>query len=98
MKNKVFFGILFVASLTVVGLTACSDDEPKDAVKEIRMLVSAETGIMYNLFDDKREHPIECMLVMSEDNPDMKMVHRYHHTMQLVFGWKMFLIKATQIG
>lgn len=70
MKTKSFFGMLFVAFLTVTGLTACSDDdEPKDAVKEIRMQISPETGVMYDLFDDKREHPIECMLVMSEDNP-----------------------------
>lgn len=70
MKTKSFFGMLFVAFLTVTGLTACSDDDgPKDAVKEIRMQISPETGVMYDLFDDKREHPIECMLVMSEDNP-----------------------------
>ena len=70
MKTKSFFGMLLVAFLTVTGLTACSDDdEPKDAVKEIRMQISPETGVMYDLFDDKREHPIECMLVMSEDNP-----------------------------
>lgn len=70
MNTKSFFGMLFVAFLTVTGLTACSDDDkPKDAVKEIRMQVSSETGVMYDLFDDKREHPIECMLIMSEDNP-----------------------------
>lgn len=70
MKTKSFFGVLFMAFFTVAGLTACSDDdEPKDSVKEIRMQVSAETGVMYDLFDDKGEHPIECMLVMSEDNP-----------------------------
>lgn len=70
MNTKSFFGMLFVAFLTVTGLTACSDDDkPKDAVKEIRMQISSETGVMYDLFDDKREHPIECMLIMSEDNP-----------------------------
>ncbi|MBO5157329.1 MAG: DUF4377 domain-containing protein [Prevotella sp.] len=70
MNTKSFFGMLLVAFLTVTGLTACSDDdEPKDAVKEIRMQISPETGVMYDLFDDKGEHPIECMLVMSEDNP-----------------------------
>lgn len=69
MNTKVFFGMLFAAFLTMTGLTACSDDEPKDSVKEIRMSVSPETGIMYDLFDYKREYPIECMLVMSEDNP-----------------------------
>lgn len=59
-----------MAMFAVVGLTACSnDDEPKDSVKEIRMQVSAETGVMYAWGDDKKENPIECMLVMSEDNP-----------------------------
>lgn len=62
--------MLLMAFLAVAGLTACSDDDvPKDSVKEIRMQVSSETGIMYDLFDDKLEHPIECMLVESEDFP-----------------------------
>ena len=51
-----------MAFLSVVGLTACSGDEPKDSVKEIRMQVSAETGVMYAWGDDKKENPIECML------------------------------------
>ena len=41
MKTKVFLRMLFMVFLSVVGLTACSDDEPKDSVKEIRMQVSA---------------------------------------------------------
>lgn len=65
--NRLLIPFLFIASLFT---TACSDDEPKDTVKEIAMSVSPETGIMYGLFDDKREHPIECMLVMTEDEPD----------------------------
>ena len=69
MNAKDFFGILLMAMFAVVGLTACSDDEPKDSVKEIRMQVSAETGVMYAWGDDKKENPIECMLVMLEDNP-----------------------------
>ncbi|MCD8236852.1 MAG: DUF4377 domain-containing protein [Prevotellaceae bacterium] len=70
MEKKDFLGILLMVFLTMTaGLTSCSDDEPKDMVKEIRMSISSETGIMYDLFDDQREHPIECMLVMSEDNP-----------------------------
>ena len=69
MNAKDFFGILLMAMFAVVGLTACSNDEPKDSVKEIRMQVSAETGVMYAWGDDKKENPIECMLVMSEDNP-----------------------------
>lgn len=71
MKTKVFLGMLFMAFLSVVGLTACSDDELKDVVKEIRMLVSAETGVTYAWGDDKQESPIECMLVkMNGDSED----------------------------
>lgn len=78
MKNRNFLGMLLLAFLAMVGLTACSDDEPNDSVKEIRMQVSSETGIMYDLFDDKLEHPIECMLVESEDFPG--------ETLQLAFN------------
>lgn len=71
--------MLLMAFLAVAGLTACSnDDEPKDSVKEIRMQVSSETGIMYAWPDDKMEHPIECMLVESEDFPGK--------TLQLAFN------------
>ena len=59
-----------MAFLSVVGLTACSDDEPKDSVKEIRMQVSAETGVMYAWGDDKKENPIECMLVKTEGDSE----------------------------
>ncbi|MDO4160990.1 MAG: DUF4377 domain-containing protein [Prevotellaceae bacterium] len=63
--KKLIIPFLFITALCV---SSCSDDELKDSVKEIRMSVSSETGVMYGLFDDKREHPIECMLVMSEDD------------------------------
>ncbi len=70
MKNINFFTILLMAFFAAVGLTACSsDDEPKDTVNEIRMQVADETGVMYDLFDDEMENPIECMLVQSEDFP-----------------------------
>ena len=64
--NKFIISFLFI---TVFLVSACSDDEPKDVVKEIKMSILPETGVMYDLFDDKGEYPIECMLVMSEDNP-----------------------------
>lgn len=70
--------MLLLVFLAMAGLTACSDDKPKDSVKEIRIQVSSETGIMYDLFDDKLEHPIECMLVESEDFPG--------ETLQLAFN------------
>lgn len=70
MKNINFFTILLMTFFVAVGLTACSSDaEPKDTVNEIRMQVADETGVMYDLFDDKMENPIECMLVQSEDFP-----------------------------
>ena len=56
--------------ITVFLLSACSDDEPQDSVKEIRMLVSAETGVMYAWGDDKKENPIECMLVKTEGDSE----------------------------
>ena len=83
MKTKVFLRMLFMAFLPVVGLTACSDDEPKDSVKEIRMLVSAETGVMYAWGDDKKENPIECMLVKTEGDSEDKA----DNSRQSTCGW-----------
>lgn len=64
--NKSLIFLLFVAGLFV---TACSDSEPKDNVKEISMSVSSETGINYNIFGADGDFSIECMLVMTEANP-----------------------------
>lgn len=61
--------LIIISIVTCFIMSACSDDEPKDTVREIRMEVSSETGVMYDLFDDKQEHPIECMMVMTEDHP-----------------------------
>lgn len=56
---------IFIVSLAV---SSCGfPEEPRDTVREINMTVSAETGITYHLFDDNREHPIECMLVKYGD-------------------------------
>ena len=61
---------LAFAMLAAFSLTSCSsDDDYKDIVKEINMSVSAEPGVMYDLFDSMGEHPIECMRVMTEDEP-----------------------------
>ena len=56
--------------LAAFSLASCSsDDDNKDITKEIIMNVSAEPGVMYDLFDSMGEHPIECMQVMTEDEP-----------------------------
>lgn len=58
------------AILAAFSLASCSsDDDDKDITKEIIMNVSAEPGVMYDLFDSMGEHPIECMRVMTEDEP-----------------------------
>ena len=59
----IFITCLFIASCH-------NDDEPKDKIEEIKIEVSAETGITYHWGDDKQEHPIECMLVKLPDDPD----------------------------
>lgn len=64
--HKLSIPFLFILCLFV---TSCNNDEPGDKTKDIIMSVSEETGIMYAIFDDKREHPIECLRVMDEDFP-----------------------------
>ena len=62
---------IFVMCAAMLSLASCSsdDDSEKDITKEINMSVSAEPGVMYDLFDSMGEHPIECMRVMTEDEP-----------------------------
>ena len=61
--NKLIIPFFLITAFLAVG---CSDDEPKDVVNEIKMSVSAETGTYIPWGSDT---PVECMLVMSEDNP-----------------------------
>ena len=71
MQNRNFLRMLLMSFFAVAGLTACSDDDaPKDSVKEIRMLVSAETGVTYAWGDDMKENPIECLLVKTEGDSE----------------------------
>ena len=71
MKHRNFLRMLLMSFFAVAGLTACSDDDaPKDSVKEIRMLVSAETGVTYAWGDDMKENPIECLLVKTEGDSE----------------------------
>ena len=62
--NKLIIPFLLVCTCLVSG--CIKDDEPKDVTQEICMSVSSETGVMYPPF---YEEGVECMLVMSEDNP-----------------------------
>ena len=69
MKTMKIWRLAF-AMLAAISLASCSsDDDDKDITKEIIMNVSAEPGVMYDLFDSMGEHPIECMQVMTEDEP-----------------------------
>ena len=69
MKTMKIWRLAF-AMLAAFSLTSCSsDDDDKDIVKEINMSVSAEPGVMYDLFDGMGCSPIECMRVMTEDEP-----------------------------
>ena len=69
MKTMKLWRIAFMM-LAAFSLASCSsDDDDKDITKEIIMNVSAEPGVMYDLFDSMGEHPIECMQVMTEDEP-----------------------------
>ena len=69
MKTMKIWRLAF-AMLAAFSLTSCSsDDDDKDITKEIIMNVSAEPGVMYDLFDSMGEHPFECMRVMTEDEP-----------------------------
>lgn len=59
--KKFVFSLFSIVAFFVSG---CSNDEPKDSVKEIAMSVSAQTVIMHSLSNYR-----VCMLVMSEDDP-----------------------------
>lgn len=62
--NKLITTFLLICTCLVSG---CIDDgNPKDVTEEICMSVSSETGVMYPPF---YEEGVECMLIMSEDNP-----------------------------
>lgn len=58
------FGLICLLSVSL--FTACFDlenDEKQDKVEKVTIYVSAETGTYYDLFDDKRERPMEGMKI-----------------------------------
>ncbi len=63
--KRLIVPFLFICTCLVSG---CIDDNSKDVTEEIYMFVSSETGVMYPPFF---EGGVECMLVMSEDNPNV---------------------------
>lgn len=65
--KKLLYPLFAAVTLLLAG--CLGDDEPKDIVNTIRLSISEETGITYDLFDSYQEHPIECMRVMSQDWP-----------------------------
>ena len=70
MKTKKIWRNILVMTAAMLSLASCSsDDDNKDITKEMNMSVSAEPGVMYDPFDSMGEHPIECMQVMTEDEP-----------------------------
>ena len=62
--------ISFVSLVCLIA-AACTQEGPKDKIREIYVEVSSETGVTYHWGDDRCEHPIECMLVKLPDNPDV---------------------------
>ena len=69
MNTLKIWRIAFVMFAAFSLASCCSDNDNEDISKDIIMNVSAEPGVMYDLFDSMREHPIECMRVMTEDEP-----------------------------
>ena len=65
---KVCLSALLICLLSTMGMVSCTDDdEPKDKVMEVTVLVSENTDIMYPpLFDENKQHPTECMLIKEE--------------------------------
>lgn len=65
MKSVVKSVLLLISMFSII---SCQKEEV-DIVSDISVSVSSETGIMYPFFDSNKENPIECMLVMTEDDP-----------------------------
>ena len=62
--------------LAAFSLVSCSkDDDNEDKVEQVTVYVSAETGTYYDLFDSKREHPIEGMQIQEKGETRWKCIH-----------------------
>ena len=75
MKKIIPTKVKFLSSLCAFALMLClqscfSDDGVSfDVTDGITMNVSSETGVSFDLFDDKGEYPIECLIVKDDDFP-----------------------------
>ena len=69
LSSRLIGALTMLAAFSLASCSLDDDDNDKDIVKEMNMSVSAEPGVMYDLFDSWGEHPIECMRVMTEDEP-----------------------------
>lgn len=76
MRTKSFFGMLFMAMLWAMAMTACGDDdEPKDSSKDIIMYVSEETDIMEPPYG-AIQTPVECLLVKEEGSDTWRKMYK----------------------
>ena len=68
LKNYIFASCALAVTFC---LQSCFGDEGVsfDVTNGITMNVSSETGVTFDLFDDKGEYPIECLIVKDEDFP-----------------------------
>ena len=68
------FTIVLIAALFLTA--SCLEEEgDQDKVEEIILNVSAETSFYYDLFDDKRENPIEGMLIQERGSNHWECIH-----------------------
>ena len=68
------FTIVLIAALFLTA--SCLEEEgDQDKVEEIILNVSAETSFYYDLFDAKRENPIEGMLIQERGSNHWECIH-----------------------
>lgn len=106
MKTKRLLGLLLLI-LSITGFVACSDDEPQDKVKTVKMLISDKTGTYQPWGSDS---PIDCMLVKEESESDYKTLDFqgitdfvYEKAMSMLYGlrkelWLILLLMGVALS